>query len=74
MLLLLYNLGNLNKESSSTGYFAGLWSRRSRIFQLESVFKTAGVGVGFFKTAGVGLSKLHESEQLLQLPTPVFIK
>ena len=51
-------------------------------FQLESesVFKTAGVGVGsrsrFFKTAGVGVgfSKLLESEHLLQLPTPMFIK
>ena len=47
-------------------------------FQLESVFKTARVGVGsrFFKTAGVGVgfSKLLESEHLLQLPTPMFIK
>ena len=57
------------------------WSR-SR--ESESVFKTAGVGVGsrsrFFKTAGVGVgfSKLLESEleseHLLQLPTPMFIK
>ena len=53
-------------------------------FQLESesVFKTAGVGVGFLKLlesesgVGVGFSKLleSESENLLQLPTPMFIK
>ena len=51
-------------------------------FQLESesVFKTAGVGVGFLKLlesesgVRVGFSKLLESEHLLQLPTPMFIK
>ena len=49
-------------------------------FQLESesVFKTAGVGVGFLKLleSGVGFSKLleSESEHLLQLQTPMFIK
>ena len=57
----------------------GLWSR-SR----ESDFKTAGVRVGFIKlveselVVGVGFSKLleseSESEHLLQLPTPMFIK
>ena len=51
---------------------AGLWSRWSRMF-------LAGVGVGsrsrFFKTAGVGVgSRSRESEHLLQLPTPMFIK
>ena len=53
------------------------WSRES-----ESVFKTAGVGVGFLKLlesesgVGVGFSKQleSESEHLLQLPTPMFIK
>ena len=49
----------------------GLWSRSqwSRMF-------SAGVGSRFFKTAGVGVgfSKLLESEHLLQLPTPMFIK
>ena len=59
-------------------YQPGLWSR-SRWSPMFS----AGVGVGFqncwsriFKTAvvGVGFSKLLESEHLLQLPTPMFIK
>ena len=63
----------------------GLWESGVGVggvacFQLESesVFKTAGVGSRsrFFKTAGVGVgfSKLLESEHLLQLPTPMFIK
>ena len=51
-------------------------SRFSKLLESESVFKTAGVGVGFLKLSesGVGFSKLQESEHLLQLPTPIFIK
>ena len=51
-------------------------------FQLvsESVFKTAGVGVGFLKLSESvfqncwSRSQESESEHLLQLPTPMFIK
>ena len=53
-------------------------------FQLESesVFKTAGVGVGFLKLLESesvfqncwSRSQESESEHLLQLPTPMFIK
>ena len=66
----------LRKNYPST-FSAGLWSRsweskESHVFswsrESESVFKTAGVGVGFLELlesesgVGVGFSKLHESE------------
>ena len=62
-------------ESESGVGFQNCWSR-------SRFFKTAGVGVIFLKLlesesrVGVGFSELleSESEHLLQLPTPMFIK
>ena len=74
-------------------YISGLWSwiresveshvfSWSRSRELESVFKTAGVGVGFLKLLESesvfqncwSRSRESELEHLLQLPTPMFIK
>ena len=73
------------------GFLSGLWSRSlesveshvfswSRSRESESVFKSAGVGVGFLKLLESESvfqncwSRSQESEHLLQLPTPMFIK
>ena len=72
-------VGSWESESVETHVFSWNRSRES-----ESVFKTAGVGsgVGFLKLleSGVGVgflnfwSRSQESEHLLQLATPMFIK
>ena len=69
----------LESESGVGVGFQNCWSRES-----ESVFKTAGVGVGvgFLKLVESesvfqncwSRSQESESEHLLQLPTPMFIK
>ena len=61
--MIIMMLENRVVESESVESHVFSWSRS---LESESVFKTAGVGVGFLK--------LLESENLLQLPTPMFIK
>ena len=68
----------VESESVESHVFSWSRSRFSKLLESESVFKTAGVGVGFqncwsrsrfFKTAGVGFSKLLESESESNIST-----
>ena len=88
--LALFAARVVESELVESNVFSWSRSRFPKLLESESVFKNCWSRSRFFKTAGVGVGFLkllelesvfqscwslsQESEHLLQLPTPMFIK